>query len=101
LGVSNQSGVSKDEISYEDCDNLFKYTNQLLGVDIDYRFCPHRSAPISCYCRKPQVGSFVEFFLKYKLNPSDCIVVGDLTSDRTFATRCGCKYIDQAEFFSH
>ncbi len=32
-------------------------------LDIEYQFCPHQSAPISCYCRKPQVGIFVDFMI--------------------------------------
>lgn len=99
LGVSNQSGVHKGELTHEVACNLFEHTNKLLGVDIEYRFCPHQSNPISCYCRKPMPGIFVEFMLKYKLNPKECIFVGDMTTDQTFAKRAGIQYVDQAEFF--
>lgn len=99
LGISNQSGVHKGELSYETAKELFNHTNKLLGVDIEVEFCPHQSVPISCYCRKPQVGTFVMFMNKYKLSRKDSIFVGDMTSDRTFATRCGIQYCDQAEFF--
>lgn len=99
LGVSNQSGVHKGELTAETASELFEHTNKLLGVDIEYRFCPHQSAPISCYCRKPMPGIFVEFMLKYKLNPKECIFVGDMTTDETFAKRAGIQYVDQAEFF--
>lgn len=99
LGISNQSGVHKGELTAAVCDELFEHTNKLLGVDIEYRYCPHQSAPISCYCRKPMPGLFVEFMLKYKLNPKDCIFVGDMTTDETFAKRAGIQYVDQAEFF--
>jgi HAD superfamily hydrolase (TIGR01662 family) len=99
LGVSNQSGVSKGELSYDVAQELFDYTNNQLGLNIDYRFCPHQSAPISCYCRKPMPGIGVEFILKYKLNRKECIMIGDLTTDRTFASRCGFQYVDQADFY--
>jgi D-glycero-D-manno-heptose 1,7-bisphosphate phosphatase len=99
LGISNQSGVAKGELTLEKAKELFDYTNQQLGLDIEYRFCPHQSAPISCYCRKPQVGIGVEFILKHKLNRKECYFVGDMTTDKTFATRCGFQYVDQAEFF--
>jgi HAD superfamily hydrolase (TIGR01662 family) len=99
LGISNQSGVAKGELSYDKAVELFNHTNKQLGLDIEYRFCPHQSAPISCYCRKPQVGIGVEFMLKHKLSRKDCIFVGDMTTDKTFATRCGFQYVDQAEFF--
>jgi len=99
LGVSNQSGVFKEDLTLTEAYQLFDYTNELLGIDIDYRFCPHRSAPISCYCRKPQIGIFVEFMLKYKLDRNKCLFVGDYTSDKTAAERFGIQYYDQAEFF--
>lgn len=100
LGCSNQSGIAKGELTYDKAVELFEYTNKQLGLDIEYRFCPHQSAPISCYCRKPQVGIGVEFMLKHKLSRKDTIFVGDMTTDKTFATRCGFQYIDQAEFFA-
>lgn len=99
LGVSNQSGIHKGELTNETAHELFQFTNNQLGLDIEYRFCPHQSAPISCYCRKPQCGIGVEFMLKHKLSRKDCIFVGDMTTDKTFATRCGFQYVDQAEFF--
>jgi HAD superfamily hydrolase (TIGR01662 family) len=99
LGISNQSGVAKGELTYEKAEQLFEHTNKLLGVDIEYRFCSHQSAPISCYCRKPMPGIGVEFILKHKLSRKDTIFVGDMTTDKTFAARAGFQYVDQADFF--
>lgn len=99
LGASNQSGIAKGEVSEETVNELFAYTNKQLGIDIEYRFCPHQSAPIACFCRKPMPGLFVQFMMKHKLNPKDCIFVGDMTTDETFAKRSGIQYVDQAEFF--
>ena len=99
LGMSNQSGIAKGELTIEKAHELFKHTNKLLGVDIEYNFCPHQSAPISCYCRKPMQGKFVEMMLKHKLDPKQCWMVGDFTSDATFAKRSGIQYMDQADFF--
>ena len=99
LGMSNQSGVHKGDLSEELAHELFQHTNQLLDVEIEYNFCPHQSAPISCYCRKPMPGKGVEMILKHKLRRQDCIMVGDYTSDKTFAERSGFQYVDQAEFF--
>lgn len=99
LGMSNQSGIHKGELTDELAHKLFQHTNHLLDVDIEYNFCPHQSAPISCWCRKPMCGRGVDMILKHKLNRKDCIMVGDFTSDQTFAERCGFQYVDQAEFF--
>lgn len=100
LGVSNQSGIAKGELTYDKAVELFEYTNDQLGLPIEYQFCPHQSAPITCYCRKPMPGYGVDFILKHKLNRKECIFVGDLTTDETFAKRCGFQYADQAEFFA-
>lgn len=99
LGVSNQSWTSKDPSFPSKADACFKRTNELLGLDIDYRFCTHAPAPITCYCRKPGSGFGVEFIEKYKLDPAQCIMVGDYGTDKTFAARCGFQYMDQSEFF--
>lgn len=99
LGISNQSGIAKGELTYDKATELFDHTNKLLGVDIEYRFCSHQPAPISCYCRKPMSGLGVEFILKHKLRARECIFVGDMTTDKTFAARAGFQYVDQAEFF--
>ena len=98
LGISNQSGIHKGDLSYNDAVELFNHTNKLLGVDIEFKFCPHQSVPI-CWCRKPMSGFGVEFILKYKLNRAECLMIGDLKTDETFANRCGFQYVDQAEFF--
>jgi HAD superfamily hydrolase (TIGR01662 family) len=99
LGVSNQSGVAKGLLTYEMAERCFKKTNELLDFDIDVRFCSHKVPPITCYCRKPGVGFGVEFIEKYKLDPSQCIMVGDMKTDETFAKRCGFKFIHVDKFF--
>lgn len=99
LGISNQSGIAKGELTYDKATELFNHTNRLLGVDIEFQFCSHQSAPISCYCRKPMPGLFVDFMMKHKLNRKECIFVGDMTTDKTFAGRAGIQYYDQANFF--
>lgn len=99
LGISNQSGVAKNEISYQECDSLFKETNKLLGFSISYLFCPHRSFPVSCYCRKPQIGNLIKLIEEYKLNPELCIFVGDMTSDKTTASKLSIKFKFAKDFF--
>lgn len=98
LGVSNQSAVAKG-LDIEDCRACFERTNELLGFAIEYQFCPHKVPPITCYCRKPSSGMGAHFIHKYKLNPSKCIMVGDATSDKTFAERCGFQYQTPEQFF--
>jgi histidinol-phosphate phosphatase family protein len=99
LGVSNQSAVSKGTLSEEGARACFARTNELLGVDVEVAFCPHDPAPISCWCRKPMPGLGVAFIEKYKLDRSQVVMVGDMTTDRTFAARAGVRFVDQSEFF--
>jgi len=100
LGASNQSFVSKKVMTEEQAIECFEKTNELLGVKIDYKFCPHPSYPQICYCRKPMPGMAVEFIEKYKLDPSKCFMVGDSKTDKTFANRCGFQYSKPEDFFN-
>lgn len=99
LGASNQSGIAKNILTSQQAVDCFEETIYQLGHEIDYFFCPHSIPPVVCYCRKPQVGIFVHFMEKYKLDPEQCIMVGDQTSDKTFAERCKLKYYHPDEFF--
>ena len=100
LGASNQSGVAKGTLTLDQAEACFKETNNQLGIFIDYQFCPHSIPPVSCYCRKPQSGMGIYFIEKYNLDPSKCIMVGDMTTDNTFATRLGIPYVPAATFFN-
>lgn len=98
FGVSNQSAVAKG-LSIDVARKCFEQTNKLLGFDIDVKFCPHKVPPVTCYCRKPHPGLGAAFIMDYMLNPSKCAMVGDQTSDKTFASRCGFEFQHVAEFF--
>jgi histidinol-phosphate phosphatase family protein len=99
LGISNQSGVADAKLTHKEADACFKRTNELLGVEIEYCFCPHKPAPISCYCRKPVCGLAVHLIEKHRLDRAQTFFVGDATSDKTMASRAMISYKDQAEFF--
>jgi HAD superfamily hydrolase (TIGR01662 family) len=99
LGVSNQSGIEKGDLSEQTAIACFNKTNQMLGFDIDVQYCPHHSFPIRCYCRKPLPGLGVYLIETHKLNAAQCIMVGDSTSDKTFASRSGFSYTPSSEFF--
>jgi len=104
LGASNQSGCARDPshefyVSPANVEAALQRTNDLLGVDIEYSFCPHKAGVPQCYCRKPMPGMGVVFIERHKLDPGSCIFVGDMTSDRTFAARCGFQFMHADEFF--
>jgi histidinol-phosphate phosphatase family protein len=99
FGISNQSGVHKGSLTEEQAKACFQRTNELLNLDIEYYFCSHQSAPINCYCRKPGNGFGVYLIWKHKLNAANSLMVGDMTTDKSFSERCGFQYLDQKEFF--
>lgn len=99
LGVSNQSGIAKGVITEAIARECFDKTNELLGFDIEYHFCPHNIPPVDCFCRKPHPGNGVLLIEKHKLDRTQSIFVGDQTTDKTFAQRCGFKYYTPEEFF--
>jgi len=99
VGVSNQSGINRGTITEEICRACMDRTLELLGVSIEIFWCPHKTTPISCYCRKPQSGMGMHIIETYKVNPTQSIMVGDQTSDQTFAERLGMKFIHADSFF--
>nr|MDO8113168.1 HAD-IIIA family hydrolase [Candidatus Sigynarchaeota archaeon] len=101
LGISNQSGIGHGIVNDAQAKACFDATNKMLGIEIDYLYCPHNmgAGGIPCYCRKPNPGNGVLFIEKYKLDPSQCIVVGDQKTDASFAGVCGFKYMNPDQFF--
>lgn len=100
LGASNQSGIAKGHLTHSDCIACLDAICDELGVQIDYLYDDSKVPPITSWLRKPMPGMGVEFIEKYKLNPSECIMVGDMKTDKTFAERCGFQYCDAEEFFN-
>ena len=103
IGVSNQSGITKGTITEEVAKECFSRVRELLGYseqEFPINYCPHRAAPITCFCRKPQSGMGVDAIMKYKLNPEECLMVGDMTSDKTFATRLRIPFITATDFWN-
>lgn len=100
LGVSNQSGIARKQVTEENARRCFERTHELLnmGLLVDVYYCPH-NVPPSCYCRKPQSGIGVWLIYKYKLDPKKVTFVGDQTTDKTWADRLGFNYVDAQVFF--
>ncbi len=99
LGISNQSGIGKGLITEAQAIACFERTNELLGVQIEYRFCPHYSFPIKCWCHKPLPGIGVQFIEEHKLDRAQIIMVGDLKKDAAFARAVGCMFTPADQFF--
>ena len=100
IGVSNQSGIAKGVLTDAQAKACFNKTHEDLGILFPYYYCPHKVPPVSCYCRKPQSGLGVQIIREFKLNPEEVIVVGDQTTDETFAKRLGFKFEFAKDFFA-
>ena len=100
IGISNQSGIHKKIVSEEMVNACFNKTKEMLEVDFPILYCPHQSFPISCYCRKPNVGNFVLACEQYKISPHESIFVGDMKTDETTANNMNIKYIHSNTFFN-
>ena len=98
VGVSNQSGCHKKILTEEKATLIFNRTKELIGIDFPILFCPHAAMP-TCYCRKPQSGMAMKMIEEWQLDPTQCIMVGDRTSDKTFAQRLKMKFIPVEKFW--
>lgn len=106
IGISNQSGISKGTVTEENVIACMDRTRELLNMPnantretFPISYCPHRPAPISCYCRKPQMGLAMQHILSKSINPKTSIMVGDSTSDKTMADRLRMKFIHTDKFW--
>ena len=105
FGISNQSGISRPvtEEGYLTSDMAkacFKETDRLLGIEVEaHLFASDRGGPPVSYWRKPCPGMGALLIEKYRLDPKQCLVVGDMKSDATFATRCGFQFQYAKNFF--
>jgi histidinol phosphatase-like enzyme len=99
LGVAWRPEVSEEKVTREQADAGCARIRDLLGVPIDLQYCPHGGGPPICWCRKPLPGLAVAFIRKYRLDPSQCIYVGEGAQDPGFARRLGFQYQEPTEFF--
>ena len=99
--VTNQSGIRKGILTAKKVQELIEHTNNLLDCVIDdYSFCPHLPPKDTCYCRKPQSGIGILMMHKHQLDLKSCIMVGDSTSDKSFAERLKITYKHPNIFFN-
>lgn len=99
LGVTTQSGIGKGLVDEEMAVACIQETNRQVGHDIHALYCKHYNFPVACYCRKPQPGLGVALIRGFDLDPAQCVYVGDLKTDKTFAERCGFQFAWADDFF--
>ena len=100
LGAAWRPEIADGTIAASDADACFARMQDLLGVSIDVRYCPHGGGPPACWCRKPLPGLGVEFIRRHRLDASRCVYVGGGAQDPGFARRLGFAYRDATDFFA-
>lgn len=99
--ISNQSGVASKKVESSVVEACFERTRELLDLPVrEIVFCPHKSFPVGCFCRKPLPGWGVYLSRKYQLAAEHLVMVGDMDSDRRFAEAIGARYYSADEFFA-
>jgi len=99
LGLAWRPQIADKTMTREQVEASFARIRESLGVPIDFLYCPHGGGPPVCWCRKPLPGLGVVFIQRYRLDPAQCIYVGDGPQDPGFARRLGFQYRDTADFF--
>lgn len=95
--VTNQAGIAKGLYTEADMRRLHRYMEdelERLGVHVDaWYFCPHHpdyTGP--CDCRKPAPGMLLVAMHDFDAKPSDCVMYGDMPTDRLAAKSAGIEF---------
>lgn len=105
--VTNQPGIAKGFISFEDvyatCNDIAEILADEQAFLDDYAFCPHHpdsgwqgevpELKISCECRKPADGLLRRISERHLIQASGSYVIGDTARDEGAALSFGAKYL--------
>ncbi len=99
--VTNQSGVARGLYTEDDVRALLAWIAEQCrasgGRIDDFRYCPyHPDGVVEAYrrvsdWRKPAPGMLLDLIRAWDLDPGDCIMIGDQTSDLQAAERAGMR----------
>ena len=101
VGVSNQSGVEKGEVTEEEVEQIAASTMDQLGIYFPFYFAPYKRKGTTeqLNLRKPNTGMAKEAFNDWgDPDLENSFMVGDYKSDEEFANNLGIKYIDIRDF---
>jgi HAD superfamily hydrolase (TIGR01662 family) len=86
--VSNQSGVGSGRITLGQVEAVNRRVEELLGPFDVWQVCPH-DRDEGCTCRKPAPGMVKDACAALGVDPSRCLLVGDIGSDVEAAAAAG------------
>ena len=97
--VTNQAGIAKDLYTWDQHRQIEKkIRNDFAKHDLkllDYLFCPHHPEGVisiyrkTCSCRKPEPGMLNLARLKFNIDMSASVLIGDKSTDITAGIRAG------------
>ncbi|HET7399674.1 MAG TPA: HAD-IIIA family hydrolase [Intrasporangium sp.] len=90
--VTNQSGVARGRLTLSDVAAVNARVEELLGPLDVWQLCPH-GPDDGCACRKPAPGMVKAACAALDVDPSRCVVVGDIGSDVRAATAAGAAAV--------
>ena len=90
--VSNQSGIARGLITPAQLDAVNGRVDELLGPFGTWQVCPHASAD-ACACRKPAPGLVLAAAAALGVEPSECVVIGDIGADVGAALAAGARAV--------
>ena len=90
--VSNQSGVARGRLRYDDVAAVNERVEELLGPLGEWFICTH-GPDDACRCRKPAPGLILDAAARLGVKPAHCFVIGDIGSDVEAALAAGARPI--------
>ena len=88
--VSNQSGVGRGLLTFEQVEAVNRRVEELLGPLGPWLVCPHRPDD-GCDCRKPAPRLVLDAAAALGVAPERCAFVGDIGSDVEAARAAGAR----------
>lgn len=107
IAVTNQPVVARNMCTEEGLAKIHERLEKILaarGARLHaIYYCPHhpdkgypeenQKYKIDCECRKPKAGMILGASKEFSLNPAECFMVGDTTTDIKTGRNAGCKTI--------
>jgi D-glycero-D-manno-heptose 1,7-bisphosphate phosphatase len=93
--VTNQGGIDKDLYTAAELRSFHQVLIDACtaaGTEIDdIYYCPHHPIKGKCLCRKPEGLMLEKAIAKYRLDPKQCLMIGDTERDIKAAESAGVK----------
>ena len=90
--VSNQSGLARGLITPDELVAVNARVDDLVGPFDTWQVCPHGTAD-GCACRKPAPGLVLAAAAALGVDPSACVVIGDIGADVGAALAAGARAV--------